>query len=150
MNCTMDPKSGIRLVQTPPLPYYGIFTTCLTPKFSHQKNRMLQFNLKCLKFIKLPWNMPQLISATLWKISKISGPLFLKIICSALETSTLHVVSFSEHIREWTNNEPLQPSRVGRVRKESEQALLPQEPHKLTARSPLYGKISKWIRNLKK
>ena len=94
--------------------------------------------------------MPQLISATLWKISKISGPLFLKIICSALETSTLHVVSFSEYIREWTNNEPLQPSRVGRVRKESEQALLPQEPHKLTARSPLYEKISKWIRNLKK
>lgn len=94
--------------------------------------------------------MPQVISATLWKISKISGPLFLKIICSALETSTLHVVSFSEHIREWTNNEPLQPSRVGRVRKESEQALLPQEPYRLTARSPLYEKISKWIRNLKK
>ena len=64
--------------------------------------------------------MPQLISATLWKISKISGPLFLKIIFSALETSTLYVVSFSEHIRELTNNEPLQPSRVGRVRKESE------------------------------
>ena len=77
--------------------------------------------------------MPQLISATLWKIFKISGPLFLKLFAPPLK-QVHFMFSFSEHIREWTNNEPLQPSRVGRVRKESEQALLPQEPHKLTAR----------------